>query len=50
MQKIIVTKFIEQTKRKEQLESGKSGEKSHNEGKKCGKGQDLIESPKDSPT
>jgi hypothetical protein len=32
MHKISITKFTEQTGKKEQMEGGKNGEKSHNEG------------------
>jgi hypothetical protein len=33
----MVTKFTEHIRRKEQLESGKSGEKNHNEGENVGR-------------
>jgi hypothetical protein len=41
-----VTKFAEQTRRKEQLESGKSEGKNHDEGKNMGKDRILEHQPK----
>jgi hypothetical protein len=46
---ITITEFVEQIGKKEQLESGKSGEKSHNEGESVGgdkiSGHQLEDSP-----
>ncbi len=41
MQEIMVNKFAEQIRRKEQLESGKSGGKGHNEGENVGRDKIL---------
>jgi hypothetical protein len=41
--------LLEHIGRKKQLESGKSGEKSHNEGEGVGRNRILKYQPKDSP-
>jgi len=47
--KITIIKFAEHIGRKKQLESGKSGEKSHNEGESVGRNRILKYQPKDFP-
>jgi hypothetical protein len=49
MRKTIVIEFIESTRKKEQLESGKSGEKSHNDGEIVGRDKILEQQLEDSP-
>jgi hypothetical protein len=48
MHKISITKFTEQTGRKEQIEGGKSGDKSHNEGYSVKKDKNSEQPSKDS--
>lgn len=48
MHKISITKFTEQTRKKEQTEGGKSGEKNHNEGYSVRKDKNSEQPPKDS--
>ncbi len=45
----MVIEFVEQIRRKELLESGKSRKKSHNEGKNVGRGRILEQPLEDSP-
>jgi hypothetical protein len=49
MCKITIIEFTKPTGRKEQLESSKSGEKSHNKGKSVGRDMILKEQLEDSP-
>ncbi len=49
MQEISITKFVKKTRRKEQVEGGKSGEKSHNNGGNVGKDKNSKHPPNDSP-
>jgi hypothetical protein len=46
---ITIIEFGEQTRRKEQLENGKSGEKNHNEGESVGRDRISKHQPKDFP-
>ncbi len=49
VQEISITKFVEQTRRKEQVEGGKSGEKNHNDGGNMGKDKNSEHPPNDFP-
>jgi hypothetical protein len=47
--KITVIEFVKQTRKKEQLESGKSGEKNHNESKSVEVDKIFVHQLEDSP-
>ncbi len=49
MRKITVIEFVEHIGRNERLESGKSGEKNHNEGESEGRNRILEHQLEDSP-
>lgn len=49
VQEISITKFVEQTRRKEQEEGGKSAEKSHNNGGNVGKDKNSEHPPNNFP-
>lgn len=50
MREILEAEFIEQIRRKEQVEGGKNGEKSQNEGDNVGKDKILDQRFEDSPS